>query len=45
MNVKGKVMDVKGGRDVEGNRVQIYKRNGSKAQKWSIIYLDKKGRE
>jgi hypothetical protein len=45
VNVKGKVIDVQGGRDVEGNKVQVYKRNGSKAQKWSILYVDKKGKE
>jgi hypothetical protein len=44
-NVKnGKVVDVQGGRDEEGRAVQVYKKNGSAAQKWTIIYEDKKGR-
>lgn len=37
-------MDVQGGRDREMNNVQIWKKNGSKAQKWTIIYQDKADR-
>jgi len=37
-------MDVRGGRDSEGTNVQAWKKNGSKAQKWTIIYQDKAGR-
>lgn len=44
VNVRGKVLDVSGGRDVEGNKVQVWKKNGSKAQKWTVLYEDKKGR-
>jgi hypothetical protein len=41
VNVKNdKVLDVAGGRDQEGNNVQAWKKNGSPAQKWSIIYAD-----
>jgi hypothetical protein len=29
-----KVLDVRGGKDVEGNPVQVWSNNGSKAQKW-----------
>jgi len=36
-----KVLDVRGGKDVEGNPVQVWGNNGSKAQKWNVIYLDK----
>ena len=38
-NVKdNRVFDVKGGKDEEGNKVQAYKKNGSKAQSWRIVY-------
>jgi len=41
VNVKNsKVLDVSGGRDEEGRNVQSWKKNGSDAQKWSIIYVD-----
>jgi hypothetical protein len=33
-------MDVQGGRDREGNNVQVYRRNMSPAQKWKVIYQD-----
>jgi len=42
VNVRGKVLDVQGGKDAEGTNVQSWKKNGSKAQKWTIIYADKK---
>jgi len=35
---KNRVLDVSGGRDVEGNKVQVWKKNGSKAQSWKIVY-------
>jgi hypothetical protein len=34
-----KVLDVAGGRDEEGNNVQIYKPNGTSAQKWKLTYV------
>lgn len=34
-------MDVQGGKDSEATNVQVWKKNGSKAQKWTIIYQDK----
>jgi len=34
------VLDVSGGRDEEARNVQAWKKNGSSAQKWSIIYAD-----
>lgn len=37
-----KVLDVAGGKDEEGNNVQIYKPNGSPAQKWRLVYIDSK---
>lgn len=36
-----KVLDVAGGRDEEGNNVQVWRRNKSKAQQWKLIYVDK----
>jgi len=36
-----KVLDVQGGRDQEGNNVQVWNRNRSKAQQWKLIYVDK----
>jgi len=41
VNVRNsKVLDVSGGKDEEGRNVQSWKKNGSDAQKWSIIYAD-----
>lgn len=37
-------MDVRGGKDSEATNVQAWKKNGSKAQKWTIIYQDKADR-
>jgi hypothetical protein len=34
-----KQLDVAGGRDEEGNNVQIYKANDSPAQKWKLTYV------
>lgn len=46
VNIKnGKVVDVSGGRDREANRVGVWRKNGSKAQKWTVIYEDKKAKE
>jgi hypothetical protein len=40
VNVKDKrVFDVTGGKDEEGNQLQAYKKNGSKAQSWKIVYV------
>lgn len=33
------MLDVSGGRDEEGNKVQAWKKNGSKAQSWNIVYF------
>ena len=33
------MFDVMGGKDEEGNNVQAYKKNGSKAQSWKIVYV------
>jgi hypothetical protein len=39
-NVKNnKVLDVAGGRDKEANNVQVWKKNGSKAQSWRLVYV------
>jgi len=43
-----KVLEVKGGKDVEASNVNVEKRNGSPAQKWKLIYssdlkIQKKG--
>lgn len=38
-NIKnGKRLDVQGGRDQEGNNVQVYRKNGTPAQKWKLVY-------
>jgi hypothetical protein len=37
----GKVLDVSGSRDVEGQAVQVHGNNGGKNQKWNVVYLDK----
>lgn len=38
-NVKNKkVLDVAGGRDAEATNVQVWKKNGSPAQKWKLVY-------
>jgi hypothetical protein len=36
-----KVLDVKDGKDEEGSTVRVWGNNGSKAQKWQVVYLDK----
>ena len=33
-----KVLDVAGGKDEEAANVQVYKKNGSKAQSWRLVY-------
>jgi len=39
-NVKNmKVLDVAGGKDEEAANVQVYKKNGSKAQSWRLTYV------
>jgi hypothetical protein len=37
----GRVLDVAGGKDEEGNNVQVYKPNQSAPQKWKLLYADK----
>jgi hypothetical protein len=39
-----KVLDVRGGKDEEGNPVQVWGNNKSKAQIWNVLYLDKAGK-
>jgi hypothetical protein len=34
-----RALDVAGGKDEEGNNVQAWKINGSKAQKWKVVYV------
>jgi hypothetical protein len=42
MNYKtSKVLEVAGGKDQEGQNVQVAKKNGSTQQKWRILYADK----
>jgi hypothetical protein len=36
-----KVLDVRGGKDAEGNPVQVWTNNGTAAQRWKVVYLDK----
>jgi hypothetical protein len=40
-----KVLDVVGARDAEGQNVQVYNRHNRPNQRWTIVYLDKKGKE
>jgi hypothetical protein len=43
MNIKNKkVLDVRGGKDVEGQTVWVWRRNNGPHQRWKIVYLDKK---
>jgi hypothetical protein len=37
------VWDVNGGRDEEARNVRMWKRNGSSAQQWRVVYKDKMG--
>jgi hypothetical protein len=39
-----KVLDVKGGKDEEGNAVGVWSNNGGTHQKWRVLYLDKAGK-
>lgn len=40
-NIQNKeVLDVGGGKDVEGQRCLFYKRHGGKNQRWRIVYVD-----
>jgi hypothetical protein len=39
-----KVLDVTGGRDDEGQNVQVYSRHNKINQRWRIVYLDKAGK-
>jgi len=41
VNIKsGKVLDVSGGRDAEGQNIIVWKRHNGLNQKWRIIYVD-----
>jgi hypothetical protein len=41
MNVKNnKVLDVKGGKDAEGQTVWVWKRHNKANQRWNVIYVD-----
>jgi hypothetical protein len=40
-----KVLDVKGGKDVEGQPVGVWSNNRGKHQQWQVIYLDKAEKE
>jgi len=40
-----KVLDVAGGKDSEATNVQVYKKNGTPAQRWKVVYTDKMGDE
>jgi len=37
----GKVLDVSGGKDLEGQAVWVWKKHGGKNQTWKVVYLDK----
>ena len=37
----GKVLDVAGSKDAEGQKVQLYGKNGGVNQQWNVVYLDK----
>lgn len=46
MNTRNKkVFDVAGGRDAEGQNVQIWKRHNGANQRWRIVHLDEKTTE
>jgi hypothetical protein len=36
-----RVLDVKGGKDEEGQAVGVFKNNGGRGQQWNVVYLDK----
>jgi hypothetical protein len=40
-----KVLDVAGGKDVEATNVRMWNRNGSRAQRWRVVYKDKMGKD
>jgi hypothetical protein len=40
-----KVLDVTGGKDVEGQNVQVYRRHNKANQRWRIVYVDKRGKD
>lgn len=35
-----KAMDVTGGKDVEGQNVQVYGKHNGANQKWRVVYVD-----
>ena len=40
-----KVLDVKGAKDQEGSPVGVWSNNGGRHQKWTVLYLDKAGKQ
>jgi hypothetical protein len=43
VNIKdGRVLDVEGGKDREGQDVFVWKRHNGLNQRWAIVYLDEK---
>jgi hypothetical protein len=40
VNEKGKVFDVKGGKDVENANIIVYNKHGKMNQQWDIVYAD-----
>jgi hypothetical protein len=41
LNVKGKVIEVEGNRDVEGNGITMGNKSRARHQQWNIVYSDK----
>jgi hypothetical protein len=39
-NIKGKVLDVTGAKDVEGGNVQVHGQHKGANQRWNIVYVD-----
>jgi hypothetical protein len=40
VNEKGKVMDVSGARDAEGQNIIVHAKHGKTNQQWDIVYAD-----
>jgi len=40
-----RVLDVSGGKDVEGGKVLAWKRHGGANQRWKVVYVDKAEKE
>jgi len=41
VNQNGKVLDVSGGQDKEGQKTIVWKKHGGANQRWTIVYVDK----